>query len=525
MLSLVPIAKLGLGFKYVLSVKTTQTMMEAMNLLAKFEVSALAVVDEHTGRAVSNLSATDFKDLSQQQLQLFHQADYTVGKFLASHQTQLKSVPMNVTVGDVTRKLIANNIGHVWVLDNRKLPVGIVSLTGAAIMSFIGGPMLFLAYMCMAVLNEPGYGGALLGLLALLGIILFFYKVTVIPVITPPDPVDESQIELRTIAADEETQKSAKKRETIAAVLAKTQIPRDKLEKYAHQFDEVDRDGSGEVSFREIAQYLREHEIELRDWKKPLADTPPDPGEERAVDQELKALAMYYDESSGKPQRLQVKLGLSKISADASRQQLSIDIDMGPYRLFQSLPPAFLYPQAQMLTYLFDAEKRRREFQQTLIQYHHLRNAKESFMAVMLYDAKKTDSLKAILNGTKSTKGAIAMLNGLASRPSAVAGLQDVRARLRRNLIVIHSLLNRNPLVVEDTLLQEVLTNHVFVPLHAWVALAEKIEAENLEGRRRQRKQEIENEVHEFSELVKLRASGALIRKCSQRVLLRESRY
>jgi 5'-AMP-activated protein kinase regulatory gamma subunit len=92
-------------------------------------VSALAICNE-AGQLVDNLSATDLRGLGRDDIPNILEP---IGKFFLTHgimrKKTISTTLPNATLGKVLTLLVKNNVHRVWIVDDDKHPIGVVSRT------------------------------------------------------------------------------------------------------------------------------------------------------------------------------------------------------------------------------------------------------------------------------------------------------------------------------------------------------------------------------------------------------------
>jgi len=118
--------------KQVFTIGTYEDAIIAFDRMIQHKVSGLGVVDV-TGKLVDNISVRDLKAISSD-CRLFWRLYQTVGNFLQKIKTE-KSRPHSIitckesdTLEDVITRLVYHNIHRLFVVDEEKKPVSVVSL-------------------------------------------------------------------------------------------------------------------------------------------------------------------------------------------------------------------------------------------------------------------------------------------------------------------------------------------------------------------------------------------------------------
>jgi len=115
---------LSLSHKKLVCLKSTQTAIEGYKLLNEKQVEAIPIVDED-GKIVGNLSASDLRGLSHD---LFTKIRLPVMEFISKQKEVLTCKP-NWTLKSVVEKLAETGVHRLWIIDDNKKPIGVVSLT------------------------------------------------------------------------------------------------------------------------------------------------------------------------------------------------------------------------------------------------------------------------------------------------------------------------------------------------------------------------------------------------------------
>jgi len=288
---------------------------EALAAFQKYEVSGLAVIEESSGRLLGNCSASDFRNLSPEDIANFKSRDYLVKDFL-----KFRNPPITVTsacsVRDLATCLDQNSLHHVWVVDDLFYPVGIVSLTdihrlfweyrvpkrqtllstskGVWLLMGLGVPLVTTAAVLVAV-HQWIWAGVFCGIFLLFFFALLFYKVD-----RPSDydtsAEDRTEEEARRRANDlsriskikshsgillpdeerEAIEMDYVKRPSIAIrkekqEVAELGIPRHQLDRYARFFNNVDKDKDGKIGVLDFRKWMQEagestNVIEIQKW-------------------------------------------------------------------------------------------------------------------------------------------------------------------------------------------------------------------------------------------------------------------
>lgn len=127
------IGELGLGIHQVYSVELSQKAIEAFTLMAEHQVSAVALLDED-GTLFSNLSSKDLKAMEGKVL--FEMLYKTTLEFAAaSRSKEVKAFSTAITchpedsLEKVIGKLAATKIHRIYIIDDQRKPIGILTLS------------------------------------------------------------------------------------------------------------------------------------------------------------------------------------------------------------------------------------------------------------------------------------------------------------------------------------------------------------------------------------------------------------
>jgi len=126
------VRSLGISYKPVVSVSIDSPTIMAFRLMAQKRISSVAVVDEN-GLLLANLSAKDIKVLEPDAL--FTKLYSDVSEYLTVvHERDIKSMlpaiycHENSTLQEVIHKLAKMKIHRLYVIDDHKMPIGVISL-------------------------------------------------------------------------------------------------------------------------------------------------------------------------------------------------------------------------------------------------------------------------------------------------------------------------------------------------------------------------------------------------------------
>jgi len=121
--------------KEVVHIKESQPALDAFNLMVKEAISGVAVVDDR-GHLVGNLSVRDLKVMAPDG-GLFWRLYGTAKSFLeklhaeyagSGRPATVQTCTMNDTLKNVITKLAANRIHRLFVVDEKNMPIGVISL-------------------------------------------------------------------------------------------------------------------------------------------------------------------------------------------------------------------------------------------------------------------------------------------------------------------------------------------------------------------------------------------------------------
>eukprot|EP00457_Paulinella_chromatophora_P006221 gb/GEZN01006239.1/.p1 GENE.gb/GEZN01006239.1/~~gb/GEZN01006239.1/.p1 ORF type:complete len:370 (+),score=58.70 gb/GEZN01006239.1/:373-1482(+) len=125
------VTELGNALKPVATVTKKSTVREALMKMVENGVFALAVVDD-TGKLVGNFSASDFRYINHTHFKQFKLKTWRIDTFLGTVHTQsLKPITLQATarLGDAVHLLVTSKLHHLWICDDKGIPIGIVSMT------------------------------------------------------------------------------------------------------------------------------------------------------------------------------------------------------------------------------------------------------------------------------------------------------------------------------------------------------------------------------------------------------------
>lgn len=114
--------ELGLVPSQVLSISQSDPLLCAFNTIRAYKVSGVAIRNDK-GELVGNVSASDFGGFVEDQ---FFELDTPASEFC---QREIITCKPENALKDVVEKMITNKIHRVYIVDDFKQPVGVVSLT------------------------------------------------------------------------------------------------------------------------------------------------------------------------------------------------------------------------------------------------------------------------------------------------------------------------------------------------------------------------------------------------------------
>jgi len=129
-----PVSEMNV-LREVVRIKESQPAVEAFNLMVKEAISGVAVVDDK-GHLVGNLSVRDLKVMAPDG-GLFWRLYGSAKNFLDKlHQeyagsgrpSSVQTCTVNDTLKHIINKLAANRIHRLYVVDDKNVPIGVVSL-------------------------------------------------------------------------------------------------------------------------------------------------------------------------------------------------------------------------------------------------------------------------------------------------------------------------------------------------------------------------------------------------------------
>jgi len=128
------IKRTNLGLQTVVSVNQSEKVTKALELIKEKKVSAVAVVDDN-GVLVGNFSATDLKLIGYgTDVTSVARPDQTLKNFVGKVKKSLGegkypiSVERQATTAAVIKEFAKTNVHRIYVVDDEKKPVGVISL-------------------------------------------------------------------------------------------------------------------------------------------------------------------------------------------------------------------------------------------------------------------------------------------------------------------------------------------------------------------------------------------------------------
>lgn len=119
-------------------VKTTDPALKAFETMASKNISAVAVVDSSDGAIVHHTSTSDIKMLfngdDTEEMKMMDTIEEFLVKLRASQTRGKTKIPVSTcqktdTLGSVLRRISKTGYHHVWVVNQSRNPVGVLSLT------------------------------------------------------------------------------------------------------------------------------------------------------------------------------------------------------------------------------------------------------------------------------------------------------------------------------------------------------------------------------------------------------------
>jgi len=121
------IEQLGLvkGKDSIHSIDKEALVFEVLYLLYEKKLSALAIINQE-GKIVGNFSASDLKHVTPKNIESLYD---TVDHFIQLENQSPVVVAPTASLGTVVQTLVEKKVHRVWVVDENRHPVGIVSIT------------------------------------------------------------------------------------------------------------------------------------------------------------------------------------------------------------------------------------------------------------------------------------------------------------------------------------------------------------------------------------------------------------
>jgi len=119
---------LGLGMAEPVTIKSSASVLDGLNALAGFNVSAIAIIDG-SGKLCGNFSASDLRGIYAEHLPSFHK---TIVEFLQEHSPQSlkpRAIYRDATLADCIDELQTEQVHRLWCIDGDFKPIGLVSNT------------------------------------------------------------------------------------------------------------------------------------------------------------------------------------------------------------------------------------------------------------------------------------------------------------------------------------------------------------------------------------------------------------
>jgi CBS domain-containing protein len=124
------VEELHLGVRNVLRVTMDTQVIKAFELMKNNKVSAVAVVDNVIeNNLIGNLSASDIRGV---QVTIFSSLMLPLVQFFAMNPGMFKppmTCKLSTTVETIVTKMVLFRMHRVWIVDNKDVPIGVISLT------------------------------------------------------------------------------------------------------------------------------------------------------------------------------------------------------------------------------------------------------------------------------------------------------------------------------------------------------------------------------------------------------------
>jgi len=116
----------------IIQMKKEERVLDAFRVLSKSKVSGVAVVNS-SEELVGNISASDLKFINfSDSTAMFHQLNESLEDFLSSRMTE-NTLPIVATeedsLGSIIQRCVENNVHRIYVIDNQRKPVFVISLS------------------------------------------------------------------------------------------------------------------------------------------------------------------------------------------------------------------------------------------------------------------------------------------------------------------------------------------------------------------------------------------------------------
>jgi len=119
------IGELNLGIRKVEKVLDSQIVVDAFKIIIDKKVSGIAVVDAQ-GNLIGDVTATDLQRIKSDSL---HKFWLSVNEYLdLSHSTGPACVVATTTVEELVKKIIESKLHRVYIVNDKKEPIGVISL-------------------------------------------------------------------------------------------------------------------------------------------------------------------------------------------------------------------------------------------------------------------------------------------------------------------------------------------------------------------------------------------------------------
>jgi len=122
------LSELGIKQKPVITISNETSALEGFKTMTVEKVPALAIVDNNN-RLVGNLSASDLRGITTKRIKKVVQP---VTEFLETMHGALRepiTITLNDTLDTTMSRFVYEGVHRLWIVDEKKKPVGCVSLT------------------------------------------------------------------------------------------------------------------------------------------------------------------------------------------------------------------------------------------------------------------------------------------------------------------------------------------------------------------------------------------------------------